>query len=308
MLLQDSLELLGATVARLHLPTPEGTWRLEHEVAPKMLRMPPLALELEAALLPRAIAARKSLISTHPSLDPDLADLAARCRDAKVTTHLLLIRAHQQTYGAVGMHWLGVARPVDYDGRSVFYTYWDNAGLAVATAAERERRNAELEQLRWNAFTDRLTGLPNDQALQRELEANEDTWPLSVLVLDFDGLRAANAAFGNRDGGDVLIAAVGAELSRLAAPNEYAARMYTAGDEFAVLLPRQDEHAALTRRVDFEVALDAVLVPERLASIYRGASVGTATRVPGETPGQTLGRAIMVMRARKRERQESASG
>jgi GGDEF domain-containing protein len=44
--------------------------------------------------------------------------------------------------------------------------------------------------------------------------------PFSVLVLDFDGLRAANAAFGNRDGGDVLIAAFGRALSRLAAPGE----------------------------------------------------------------------------------------
>jgi hypothetical protein len=130
---------------------------------------------MEAALLPRARAAGKSLISTHPCLDPELAGLAAHCQEAEITTHLLLIRAHQQTYGAVGMHWLGVPRPVDYDGRSVFYTYWDNAGLAFATAVERERVEAELEQLRRNAFTDRLTGLPNDQALQRELQAHDQT-------------------------------------------------------------------------------------------------------------------------------------
>ena len=228
---RDSLELLGASVARLYLPSADEEWRLALTNPPNA-DLPEEAARLEAELLPRAIAAGRSLISTHPLLDDDLSPLAARCKALQITTHLLLIRAHRQSYGAVGVHWLGKPRPVDFDGRSVFLTYWDNVGIAVATARERERVEAELEQLRRSAFCDRLTGLPNDQALQRELESHEPTWPLSVLVLDFDGLRAANSAFGNREGGDALIAAVGAALARMSEPGEYAARMYSAGDEF----------------------------------------------------------------------------
>ena len=302
---RDSLELLGASVARLYLPSADDEWRLALTDPPNA-DLPEEAARLEAELLPRAIAAGRSLISTHPLLDDDLSPLAARCKALQITTHLLLIRAHRQSYGAVGVHWLGKPRPVDFDGRSVFLTYWDNVGIAVATARERERVEAELEQLRRSAFCDRLTGLPNDQALQRELESHEPTWPLSVLVLDFDGLRAANSAFGNREGGDALIAAVGAALARMSEPGEYAARMYSAGDEFAVLLPGRDEASASRRRAAVESALDALPVPERLASIYQGASVGVATRRAGETPGQALGRAIIAMRARKAERKESA--
>ena len=299
--LRDSLELLGASTARLYLPSADGDWRLTL-VTPPHLNLPAEAAEMEAELLPRALAAGKSLISTHPLLDPELSALAERCSARQITTHVILIRAYRQSYGAVGVHWLGKRRPVDFDGRSVFLSYWDNVGIAIATALERERVEDELDRLRRSAFSDRLTGLPNDQALQRELDAHAETRPLSALVLDFDGLRAANSAFGNREGGDVLIAAVGTELARLREPGEFAARMYTAGDEFAMLLPGRDEDAAALRRAEVEAALDALAVPERLATIYRGASVGSATRRPGETAGQVLGRAIIAMRACKAER------
>jgi GGDEF domain-containing protein len=83
--------------------------------------------------------------------------------------------------------------------------------------------------------------------------------------------------------------------------------MYTTGDEFAILVPNRDEDAALERRAEVEAAGDALRVPHRLSSIYRGASVGAATRLAGETPGQTLGRAIIAMRMRKRERHAESS-
>ena len=301
LILEGTLELLAASVARLYLPDDAVGWRLV-SVAPSEVSVPAAAAEMEAALLPRALAAGKSLISTHPLLDPDLKGLAERCRTEHTTTHLLLIRAHQETYGAVAVHWLDAPRPVDFEQRAAFGSYWDNVGVAVAGAFERAHAGAELEELRANAFSDRLTGLANDQALQRELETHTSTWPLGVLVLDFDGLREANSAFGNREGGDVLIRTVGQALAQIARPGELPARMYTAGDEFALLLPGRDERATELRRAEVEAALDALSVPARLAEIYQGASVGAASRRPEETPGQTLGRAILAMRKRKGER------
>jgi diguanylate cyclase (GGDEF)-like protein len=301
LVLADALELLGASSARFHVLGADGTWQVV-QTEPAM-DIPCLATEMEAELLPRALALERSLISTHPALDKKLVELEHRCRAAGITTHLLLIRAYQQTYGAVAVHWLGKPRPVDYDGRSVFYAYWDNVGLAVATAIERERAQAELEELRQTAFNDRRTGLPNAEALERALEAHAATSPFSVLVLDFDGLRAANGAFGHRQGGDVLIKAVGQALPGLTNAGELPFRLYTAGDEFALLLPNRDEQTAERRRTELEAALSALPVPHQFATIYQGASVGHASRRPGETPGQTLGRAIHSMRSRKAERQ-----
>lgn len=152
-----------------------------------------------------------------------------------------------------------------------------------------------------------MTGLPNSEALERQLEEHEATWPFSLLVLDFDGLREANTAYGWRDGGDVVILAVGEALAALAEPDEFPARLHTAGDEFGLLLPGADEQTAQRRRAEVEAALDGLDLPAQFDGIYGGASVGCASRIPGETTGQTLGRAIDEMRKRKKNRKKQKS-
>jgi diguanylate cyclase (GGDEF)-like protein len=262
------------------------------------LPLPDLAVRMQTALLPAALAAGRSLISNHPQLDADLADLAARCDESRITTHLLLVRAYGQTHGAYAVHWLGRERP-SYEARSGFYHYWDTIGIAVAAAHERARLDAEMAEIREYAFFDSLTGLPNAQALERELAANLLTHPFSVLALDFDGLREANAAFGYTAGGDLLIRTVGSALKTFSRRGEFTARMHTAGDEFALLLPGVGKREAKLRAAELEAELDALRVPDTHQSLYRGASVGHASRHRQETPGQVLGRAIEQMRARK---------
>jgi diguanylate cyclase (GGDEF)-like protein len=292
------LELLDATVVRAYDIDDEGGPFLANsgEVA-----IPGLAERMEAELIPRAIRDGRSLISTHPGLDPALAELAERCRVGQMTTHVLIVRAYGQTHGAFAVHWIGRERPLWVRRVGVYY-YWDSVGFAVAASRERARVEAELAQLRRRAFWDDLTGLPNAQALERELHRHDQTHPFSVLVLDFDGMREANSAFGYKAGGDVLIQAVGSALAKLSQPGEFAARMYTAGDEFALLLPRADAIRAATRAAEIELALDELDVPPTHRAVYRGASVGHATRSGGETSGQTLGHAIEAMRRKKDER------
>jgi diguanylate cyclase (GGDEF)-like protein len=291
------VELVDATVVRA-FELDAGAPRLAGAGA---VAIPAVAERMEAELLTHAIRERKSLISTHPGLDPALAGLAELCRTEQVTTHLLLVRAHAETHGAYAVHWIGRDRPL-WTRRVGLYYYWDSVGFAVAAARERTRVQLEVEQLRRRAFWDELTGLPNAQALERELHRHDLTHPFSVLVLDFDGMREANSAFGYKAGGDVLIRAVGQALATLARSGEFAARLYTAGDEFAVLLPSADEVCAQTRAKDVEDALDELDVPPTLRTVYQGASVGYATRTPEQTPGQTLGHAIDSMRRRKHAR------
>ena len=162
--------------------------------------------------------------------------------------------------------------------------------------------NDGIEDLRRRAFTDALTGLPNAIALEDELATHAVTTPFSVLVLDFDGLRSANQAFGYRDGGDVLIHCVAQALAALIRPGEFAARLHTAGDEFVVLLPGLAKAEAQRRGQQIERALDELGVPQTHRELYGGASVGVASRRFSETPGQVLGRAVDAMQTRKRER------
>jgi diguanylate cyclase (GGDEF)-like protein len=297
----DVRDLLDASAVR-PFELVGGQWQVvARESAPPL---PALAEEMERALLPRALALNKSLLSSHPRLDPALAELAGRCRAAEITTHLTLVRAGGDTHGAYATHWIGRERP-PYDQRAGFYYYWDTIGIAAAAANERVLLETEFARLRQRAFWDRLTGLPNALALEDELHAHDETLPLSVLALDFDGLREANAALGFVEGGDALIRSVGQGLRTLVLPREFAARMHTAGDEFAVLLPGAGGDSARTRAVEVEAGLDELEVPETHRAIYRGASVGFATRRDlDETPGQTLGRAIETMRERKSERRQ----
>jgi diguanylate cyclase (GGDEF)-like protein len=290
---EDTRYLLAASTVRLiHL---DGRTADRLSCSPTDADAPELATEMEQALLARALAEEKSLISTHPDLDPLLAPLAARCRKKRIITHVLLARAYRETHGAFAVHWVGRARP-PFEQRAGFYYYWDNAGLALAGVNEREAVRRELH-------ADPLTGLANERAFDEELARHGATVTLSLLFIDFDGLKEANEHFGNyEEGGDVLIRAVGQALANLVRGGEFPARLHTAGDEFMVLLPGANEEAASRRAEELESELERVDLPSSHRSVYRGASVGSATRKPGETPAQTRGRAIAAMRARKRQR------
>ena len=214
---------------------------------------------------------------------------------------VLLLRAFGQTHGAVGVHWVG-REPPSSEHRVGLYVYLENAALAVAHQHQWQRAEQMTARLREKAYRDALTGLPNAVALEEQLAIHEATTPFSVLALDFDGMREANTALGYVEGGDVLIATVGRALENFAEGNEFAARMHTAGDEFAVLLPGADSEHASQRSRTIESALDLLAVPDSHRGLYHGASVGWATRTQNETVGQTLGRAIAAMQARKSER------
>jgi diguanylate cyclase (GGDEF)-like protein len=256
--------------------------------------IPPLALRMESVLTRRSLARGRSLISNHPRIDPDLAPLAVALAARNSVVHILHLRANAETHGLVAVHWLSKPRP-GFERRAGFYSYWDNAGLAVALVQER----AALER---TAYVDALTGLPNQRALDAALERHAGTQPLGVLVLDFDGMRAANAAFENdyARGGDVLILAVANALRDFAGEGELAARMHTRGDEFCLLLPGSDEEATARRGERLQRLLTALQVPETHRHVYRGASVGGAARTPGEPIGETLARASRAMHERKR--------
>jgi diguanylate cyclase (GGDEF)-like protein len=257
-------------------------------------RLPPPALRMERVLTRRSLAREKSLISNHPRIDPDLAPLSVALAATNSVVHILHLRANAETHGLIAVHWLSTPRP-GFERRAGFYSYWDNAGLAVALVQER----AALER---TAFVDALTGLPNQRALDAAVGRHAGTHPLGVLVLDFDGMRAANAAFENdyARGGDVLIVAVADALREFAAEGELAARMHTRGDEFCLLLPGSDEEATMRRGERLQQLLTDLEVPGTHRHVYRGASVGGASRIPGEPVAETLARASRAMHERKR--------
>jgi len=159
-----------------------------------------------------------------------------------------------------------------------------SAALLVGAQTVRRRelerqRSALIEQLADLATRDPLTDLPNrrawDARFQHELDRADRTGqPLSVVAIDVDDLKAVNTADGH-PAGDALIVACADAWHRALRRTDFIARV--GGDEFLSLLPECD-------------AACATAVAERalaLASTRCAASVGIATRVPGE-PGDRL--------------------
>lgn len=174
------------------------------------------------------------------------------------------------------------------------------AGLA-ALALHGAHVRAELHRL---AYTDALTGLGNRRALEVELERVDGLSPLSLLLLDFDGLKTANDALGYA-AGDRLIVESARVLAASLEPGELAARL--GGDEFVAVLPGVAEADALRRGAQIAAAVDAVALPAELRALFRGASCGAVGAHRGERPAELLLRAARDMHARKAARKADRS-
>lgn len=132
--------------------------------------------------------------------------------------------------------------------------------------------------------TDPLTGLRNPRAFEERLaeevaRAARYREPLSLLVLDVDGLKAINDRSGHR-AGDLALRAVADALRTGARQIDLTARV--GGDEFALVAPRTDAAAASA-------------LGERIRSLVMAhgdqgltVSVGVATMSGGQPPAAFL--------------------
>ncbi len=96
----------------------------------------------------------------------------------------------------------------------------DEADTAVQRSGERTE---------WQAGTDALTGLLNEDSWNRHLTVETDRYhrfgdPAAVLVIDLDQLRTVNAALG-RDAGDAQLRQAARTLQDVVAPGDIVARL-----------------------------------------------------------------------------------
>jgi diguanylate cyclase (GGDEF)-like protein len=145
------------------------------------------------------------------------------------------------------------------------------ASLARTTLTFSELRS--LHEVRRQATTDHLTGLPNRRALAAEMAGLVgDGRRAALILLDLDGFKAVNDGLGHHAGDD-LLRRLGDRLRPALRPGDLLFRL--GGDEFAVLLPDAPAEAAedCARRVH-----DLVCRPVELDGIpvQVGASLGIA--------------------------------
>lgn len=129
---------------------------------------------------------------------------------------------------------------VEVNGEVVDY---EGCPAIVGMALDITEQNRAQRQLNYLAFYDPLTDLPNralffDRFGQTLVQSKRDGFPFALLLLDLDGFKAVNDAYGHETG-DALLQAVGRRLRNCVRESDTVARM--GGDEFVILLPRLRE-------------------------------------------------------------------
>ena len=140
------------------------------------------------------------------------------------------------------------------------------------TSQELTHRN---DDLRRQATTDGLTGLPNHRAFQERIReeaslAASGGLSLALIMLDIDGFKRINDAHGHLAGDQILrevAAALVAHLGESGHPHRYG------GDEFGVLLPGEGRRQALKTAESLRRALaDRVRIEGHTITASLGAS------------------------------------
>ncbi len=146
--------------------------------------------------------------------------------------------------------------------------------FAAGVAAELERQQDEAH-IRYLAFRDPNTGLPNRVNFMRRLEsALADTEPtrLALLFVDLDGFKDINDTQGH-DVGDKVLHQVAKGFQQSLGDNECIARL--GGDEFVVMLNPAEEATAQDAAERLLATLDAPLhIDQQVFDI--SASIGIA--------------------------------
>ena len=149
------------------------------------------------------------------------------------------------------------------------------SSIAIASlkdVTESRQRERALSQL---AYKDVLTGVGNRTAFQVQLQSlteSATSQPFAVMVIDLDGFKAINDAYGHH-AGDQLLIGIAERISGLLRPQDFVARI--GGDEFTILYPSNDLDAVenftdkLIRTILEPVEIDA-------GTVRVGASVGVA--------------------------------
>lgn len=179
---------------------------------------------------------------------------------------------------------------------------WSLVQVALTDITARKKAEAYLEYL---GRHDVLTTLNNRAYYIDELNRLErmGTRPVSVVMLDLNGLKEINDSWGH-DAGDNLLRRVGEVLKEAAGNACHAARI--GGDEFAVVMPgcNEAEAAAMETTILRILALNNQYHSTMPISL----SIGRATGDVGETVEAIARRADLGMYEEKRNYYLSRAG
>ncbi len=148
------------------------------------------------------------------------------------------------------------------------------------------------EELRYMSTHDMLTGIYNRAFFETELKRLERSrlYPISILMVDVNGLKSTNDTQGHASG-DELLQTAAQVLSACFRPEDIVARF--GGDEFAVLLPGLDETAAADVLARVRASQDRY--NQSSTNFNLSLSIGISTADKGDTLLDVLSKADRQM-------------
>lgn len=182
-------------------------------------------------------------------------------------------------------------------------------GYSVHSYVDVSHRHKMALDLQLLADTDALTGVLNRRSFFQQAALVRADQPLAALLLDVDHFKLVNDRHGHAFG-DAVLAEIAARCRGALRAGDILARL--GGEEFAVLLPRQDEAraAAVAERLRQAIANAPVAGP--LGSQAVTISVGGACAGSGEVPLDELllraDRALYAAKSAGRNRVRFDSG
>jgi diguanylate cyclase (GGDEF)-like protein/PAS domain S-box-containing protein len=213
-------------------------------------------------------------------------------------------RAEGAEGGEVGQDWRITARDgsyVEVEVRCSDLRHEPTVGGLVLTLRDvTEQRQLERE-LKYRAFHDSLTGLPNRvlfqervvRALARSRHANGI---VGVLFIDLDDFKVTNDTMGHSVGDELLVAA-GMRLSALITGTGTAARL--GGDEFGLLIEDAADRAAVENLAEAIVLAFQEPFTLAIGSAIVTATVGVATSEDATSTSDLIRSADLALYAAK---------
>ena len=127
----------------------------------------------------------------------------------------------------------GYIYPVDLSLSKIVLEDQEYMLVVVSDITERKSREQEIIHMSGHDY---LTSLPNRRYFLDALDRynSEVCYPLGIVMMDMNGLKLINDAYGHNVGNDALIL-IAKQLSKLKKDNQFIARI--GGDEFAMLCP-----------------------------------------------------------------------
>ncbi|NLT15041.1 MAG: PAS domain S-box protein [Clostridiales bacterium] len=146
--------------------------------------------------------------------------------------------------------------------------------IVIRDYTEKRFKQKEIEYLSYN---DPLTGLYNRRYMEDSIKRlnTARNIPLTLMVIDVNGLKLTNDAFGH-EAGDRLLAKVAGIFRKVCRTDDIIGRM--GGDEFCILLPNTNEQQADSIKERIQSAASNL----KLDPIILSLAVGYATKTSPE--------------------------